>query len=148
MEGMMPGTGQQAVQTDTSLDTTLKRFNEAFNRADPNEVATFWAEDGTLLSPGGEFGRGRAGVAKVYGHDCDTILDATTSKFTIVGARKIADDCVFLDLDHDIQNFKMPNGTTGTMKIHVVILAQRKGSAWQWLDARPYAFVPPPGQTH
>ncbi len=146
MEGMMPGT--QEMQTDTSLETTLKRFTEAFNRADPNEVASFWADDGTLINPGGDFGRGRPGVAKVYGHDCETILDGTRSKFTIVGARKIGGDCAFLDLDHEIENFKMPDSSTGPVKIHLVILAQKKGNSWQWLDARPYAFMEPPTQTH
>jgi len=38
----------------------------------------------------------------------------------------------------------MPDGTVGTMKLHVVILAQEKGGSWHWLDARPYAFLKPP----
>lgn len=105
-------------------------------------------DDGTLITPGGDYGRGRSGVAKVYSRDCETILDGTTSKFTIVGVRQIGGDCAFLDLEHDLRNFKMPDGSTGPVKLHVVILAQRKGSAWQWLDVRPYAFMQPPGQTH
>ena len=113
MEGMTPETGQQEMEREKSLESTLKRFNEAFNRFDPAEVASFWADDGTLINPGGEYGKGRPGVAKVYGKDCETILDETTSKFTIVSTRRIGGDCVFLDIDHDIQNVRMPDGSTG-----------------------------------
>lgn len=147
MEGTMPGVGQQQ-NLDPSLETTLKKFSDAFNRFDVNEVASFWTDDGTLITPGGDYGRGRSGVAKVYSRDCETILDGTTSRFTIVGVRQIGGDCAFLDLEHDLRNFKMPDGSTGPVKLHVVILTQRKGSAWQWLDVRPYAFMQPPGQTH
>ena len=148
MEGTMPGAGQQQAQVDPSLETMLKKFNAAFNRFDTNEVASFWADDGTLITPSGEYGQGRSGVARVYGKDAETILDGTTSRFTIVGARKVGGDCAFLDLEHDIQNFRMPDDSTGSVKLHLVILAQKKGNSWQWLDARPYAFMRPPERTH
>ena len=147
MESMIPGVRQQE-DVEPSLETMLRKFNDAFNRFDVQEVASFWADDGTLINPIGEYGTGRSGVAKVYGKDTETILDGTTSKFTIVGSRKIGGDCAFLDLDHDIQNFKMPDGSSGSVKLHLVVLAQRKGSSWQWLDARPYAFMRPPESTH
>jgi hypothetical protein len=28
------------------------------------------------------------------------------------------------------------------MRMHVVMLAQKKGSDWKWLEVRPYVFVP------
>jgi uncharacterized protein (TIGR02246 family) len=148
MESMMPEAKQQDVNADSALATMLERFTRAFNRFDGKEVASFWADDGTLISPNGDYGRGRSGVAEVFVKDCDTVLDGTTSKFTIVGTRQIGADCVFLDLDHDIQNARLPDGSSGTLKLHVVILAQRKGNSWQWLDARPYAFLPPPERMH
>ncbi len=148
MEGTMAGAGLQEVQADTLLEDTLKKFNAAFNTFDENAVASFWADDGTLITPIGEYGRGRSEIAKAYGKNCETILDGTTSKFTIVGARKIGSDCALLDLDHDLQNFRMPDGSTGSMKLHVVILAQKQGNSWQWVDVRPYAFMPPPQRMH
>lgn len=131
-------------KVDPSLAATLKKFNEAFNRQDPKEVSAFWAEDGTLVSPIGIRGNGRAEVASVYGQDLQMILKGTTSTFRIESARMLKGGLALLDLDHEIQNARMPDGTTGTMKLHVVILAQKKGGGWQWLDARPYAFLKPP----
>ena len=129
---------------DPSLQETWKKFNEAFNRADPKEVASYWAEDGTLVNPVGEMGTGREGVATAYGKDADTILKGATSTFTVLSARKLRADLTFLDLEHDIQGFKFPDGTSGPMKLHLVVLAQKKGKSWKWLDARPYAFLKGP----
>jgi len=131
-------------KVDPSIAATVKRFNEAFNRADPKEVASFWAEDGTLVSPVGEWGRGRGEVQKVYAHDIELFLKGSTSTFRIESVRSPKGGVALLDLDHEIANARMPDGSIGTMKLHVVILAVKKGSGWQWLDARPYAFLKPP----
>jgi hypothetical protein len=65
-----------------------------------------------------------------------------------MSARDIGNDCALLDLDHELQNITKPDGSTGSMKLHVVILAKKAGDRWQWLDARPYAFLPPPPRMH
>jgi uncharacterized protein (TIGR02246 family) len=148
MEQTTTGAGQQQVSLDRSLEATLKRFNDAFNRLDAKEVASFWADDGTLINPVGNYGKGRSGVEKVFHEDAETVLEGTTSRFTITGARKVGGDCAFLDLDHEAQNFKMPDETTRTMKMHVVVLAQKKGEGWQWLDVRPYGFFERPQRLH
>ncbi len=142
MEQTSTGVGQQQVSVDRSLEGTLKKFNEAFNRLDANEVAAFWADDGTVINPVGNYGQGRSGVAKVFREDAERFLAGTTSRFSITGARKVGNDCVLLDLDDDVQNAKLPDGSTGPMKLHVVVLAQKKGDGWQWLDVRPYGFFP------
>jgi uncharacterized protein (TIGR02246 family) len=141
-------TGQHQGSVDRSLETTLERFTAAFNSFDANQVASFWAEDGTLINPVGNYGKGRAGVERVYGEDARTMLGGSRSKFTITSARSVGDDTVFLDLDHDVENFHRPDGSTGTMKLHVVILARRDGRDWQWLDARPYSFIERPRRVH
>jgi uncharacterized protein (TIGR02246 family) len=136
--------GTQEYKAEPSLEDACRRFNELFNRLDPKQVATCWAEDGTLITPSGEVGKGRSGVETAFRHDCDTILNGTTSRFAISSVRRLGSELAFLDLDHELRNFRMPDGSTGVMNLHVVMLARRAGDTWQWLDARPYAFVPPP----
>jgi len=143
------GTAQrQQPNVDTSLETTLRKFTEAFNRRDAREVGSFWAEDGTVINPTGTQGIGPAGVGRVFQGDTEAILRGTTSKFTITGARKIGSETMLLDLDQEVQNFKMPDGSTGTRTLHVVMLARKKGDGWQFLDVRPYAFVEVPKRLH
>jgi uncharacterized protein (TIGR02246 family) len=140
--------GTQAHEADPSLEAACRKFNEAFNRFDAEEVASFWTEDGTLITPAGEIGSGRSGVETAYRHDCETILAGTTSRFEISSVRRLGDDLAFMDLDQELQNFRKQDGSTGTMKLHVVILARKSGNTWRWLDARPYAYVSPPRSVH
>jgi uncharacterized protein (TIGR02246 family) len=142
------GVGTQEYKAEPSLEATLKKFNEAFNTLDPPKVASFWTEDGTLITPSGEAGSNRSGVETAFRHDCDTILKGTKSRFAIASVRRLGPDLAFLDLDHELQNFRMPDGSTGLMKLHVVMLAKRSGNGWQLLDARPYAFVPQAPSVH
>jgi ketosteroid isomerase-like protein len=128
---------------EVSLTETVEKFNAAFNRADVKEVAAFWDAEGTLIGPAGNRGNGRSGVEKVYADDVNQFLRGTTSKFTIESARMIGRDLALLDMDHSIKGARLPDGTIGTLKLHTVILARRQGTEWRWLDARPYAFLPP-----
>ena len=127
---------------EASLTETCEKFNAAFNRADVKEVAAFWDAEGTLIGPTGNRGTGRSGVEKVYADDVNQFLRGTTSRFTIESARMIGRDLALLDMDHAIQGARLPDGTTGTMKLHTVIVARRQGTEWRWLDARPYGFLP------
>ena len=136
--------GQQQASVEPSLEAALRKFNDAFNRMDAKEVASFWAEDGTLLNPVGNFGRGRSGVERVFREDAERILEGTRSRFTITGVRKLAGDCLLLDAEHEVQDFKHPDGSRGTMTLHLVLLVQKKGDRWQWLDARPYGLLSRP----
>jgi uncharacterized protein (TIGR02246 family) len=146
MEQTSTGTGQQAV--DASLESTLRRFYEAFNRLDAKTFATFWADDGTLWNPLGHYAEGRAGVEKLFRQDGMKMYEGATTRQTITGARRVRDDCVLLDVENDIQNFKRADGTRGDLKLHVTILAQKRGESWQWLDVRAFGFMPPPPSIH
>ncbi len=142
-----PSTAHVPATVETSMADTLKAFEAAFNRQDTREVAAFWEQDGTLLSPMGAEGIGRAGVEKVYAADVATFLRGTRSTFEIDRVRMIGRDHAFLDLTHTISGARMPDGTTGTMRLHLAALARRSGDAWRWVDTRPYAFLPPPQAT-
>ncbi len=141
------GTGQQQA-VDRSLETTVRRFNDAFDRFDAREVASFWADDGTLLNPVGNYGRGRSEVERVFGEDAATILAGSTSRFTITSVRAVGADCAFLDLDHEVKNMRTPDGTRSDVTLHLVVLARRDRDAWQWLDARPYRIMERPPRVH
>jgi uncharacterized protein (TIGR02246 family) len=144
MDQQRTGTGGQPATMDASLQKTIDAFVEAFNRFDAKAVASFWTEDGTLLNPIGNYGRGRAGVEKVFREDAQRLLAGSTSSITVRSARPVGTDTLFLDCDHEVRNCRMPDGTTGTMALHLVVLAQRTADGWRWADARPYAFVRPP----
>jgi uncharacterized protein (TIGR02246 family) len=144
----MQGAGRQEREAEPSLEAACRKFNEVFNRFDAKRVAACWTEDGTLITPTGEVGTGRSGVEAAYRHDCETILAGTTSRFTISSVRRLGNELAVLDLDHELQNCRKPDGTMGVMNLHVVMLARKSGDTWQWLDARPYAYLPQPPSVH
>jgi uncharacterized protein (TIGR02246 family) len=133
---------QSTGKVDPSLEAANKKFTAAFNSFDPKAVAAFFAEDGTLITPNGDVAHGRDAIAKLYAENVERMFRGSTSTFTITGVRNAGPDTRWLDLDHEVQNARKPDGTTGTMKMHVVLLVQRKGDEWRWLEARPYVFVP------
>ncbi len=147
MERTSTETGR-APPLEGTIDETVQRFNEAFRRFDAKELASFWADEGTFLNLLGHFAKGRAGVEKLLREEASKVFEGATSTFTIVGLRRITDDCVFLDVDHDVQNFRIPDGSRGPMKMHVVTLAERTGAGWRWLDVRAYRFMHPPPSLH
>lgn len=129
-------------KVDPALEATNTKFTEAFNSLDPQAVAAFFAEDATLINPLGKVAHGRAEIAKVFAEDAGRIFKGATSTFTITGARKIGADTVWLDLEHVAKNAQMPDGKTGDITHHVVMLARKQGDQWKWVEARPYAFIP------
>jgi uncharacterized protein (TIGR02246 family) len=133
---------QADAKVDPSLEATNKKFTEAFNALDAKAVAGFFAADATLINPLGKVAHGPDEIAKVFEEDAARFFKGSTSTFTITGARQVGPDTMWLDVDHTATNAPRPDGTTGEVKHHVVMLAQKKGDQWKYLEARPYAFVP------
>jgi uncharacterized protein (TIGR02246 family) len=129
-------------KVEPSLEAAHKKFTDAFNSFDPKAVAAWFAEDGTLITPVGDVAHGREEIAKLYGENVERMFRGSTSTFTITGVRMAGPGFQWLDVDHEVQNARRPDGTTGPMRMHVVMLAQKKGSDWKWLEVRPYVFVP------
>ncbi len=139
-----PTTQHLPTALEPSLADAWKAFEAAFNRQDVPAVAAFWEPEGTLIGPTGIWGIGRAGVEKVYAHDVTNFLRGTRSTFEVLRIRMLGPDLACMDCDHTIAGARLPDGTTGTMKLHLTLVARRSGDQWRWLDARPYAFLPAP----
>ncbi len=138
------GTHLEQPKMEPSLTQAWKAFEDAFNRQDPREVASFWDPEGSLVGPTGTRGDGRSGVEKVYRQDLELFLRGTRSTFEPETVRMIGRDVAFMDCSHRIEGARLPDGTMGTMRLHLAVVARRAGDGWRWLDARPYAFLPPP----
>jgi uncharacterized protein (TIGR02246 family) len=129
-------------KVDPSLEAMVQKFSDAFNRFDAKAVASFHAKDGTLINPMGDVAHGQDGIARMFDEVAAKRWKGSTSRFTITGSRKVGPNTTWLDLEHELQNVALPDGTTGTMKLHLVWLAQKSGSAWKILEARPYVLLP------
>jgi hypothetical protein len=81
-------------------------------------------------------------VERVLAVGMERLFRGTTSRFTIQAVRKVGKDLALVDVEHAVDGARMPDGSQGTRKLHVVVMARRRGSTWRWLDVRPYAFLP------
>jgi uncharacterized protein (TIGR02246 family) len=133
-----------ATGIDPNLARTWTEFGAAFNRQDLRAIADFFEEDGTIVGLTGVRGDGRPGVEKVLSLALERIFRGTASTFTIESVRKIGRELVLVDVEHSAQGARMPDGSQGTRKIHVVALARKRGKGWKFLDVRPYEFAPMP----
>lgn len=129
-------------KVDPALEAMVQKFSEAFNRFDSKAVAAFHAKDATLINPLGDVAHGQDGIAKMFDEFVAKRWKGSTSRFTVTGSRKVGPNTTWLDLDQEVENVTLPDGTTGTMKVHVVWLAQKVGGAWKVLEVRPYMFLP------
>lgn len=129
-------------KVDPALEALVQKFSEAFNRFDSKAVAAFHSKDSTLINPMGDVAHGRDGIARMFDEFVAKRWKGSTSRFTITGSRKVGPNTTWLDLDQEVENVTMPDGTTGTMKVHVVWLAQNVNGAWNILEVRPYMFMP------
>lgn len=133
---------QTQPKVDPALEAMVQKFSDAFNRFDSKAVAAFHAKDATLINPMGDVAHGQDGIAKMFDEVVATRWKGSTSRFTVTGTRKVGPNTTWVDLDQEVQNVTMEDGTTGTRKVHVVWLAQNTGGEWKILEVRPYMFLP------
>lgn len=130
--------------TQDAVQVVATQIADAFNKNDAKLAASVWAEDGRLINPAGVDAQGRDAVQKLAQADLDTILKGTTSTMTVDSIHKLGAEWVWADATHTLANMKMPDGTMGTGKLHLVVLLNHKGGKWQIEEARPYMFMPAP----
>jgi uncharacterized protein (TIGR02246 family) len=122
----------------------MDQVADAFNKGDPKAFMALWGDDGKLINPAGMVGEGKAGVEKVVTQDLNTILKGSTSKFTVESVRQITPNNLWVDCTHHIAGGHTPDGKTADLNLHAVILMTKKKDKWVAVEARPYAFLPPP----
>ena len=74
-----PKAGAQAV---------FDKVADAFNKKDAKAFTALWADDGTLINPGGVVGKGKAEIEKVVGEDMKTILKDTKTNMDFFDSMK------------------------------------------------------------
>jgi uncharacterized protein (TIGR02246 family) len=127
---------------EDSLRAQFTEFTTAWNNGDAKTVASFWADDGTLIDPVGTQAKGRAEIQKVI-EETFPKMKSSKTELRLESVRKVTPTVVLADCTHEFTNMTMPDGkTVPSMKAHVVALAVKKGGKWWWEDVRPYFFQP------
>jgi len=131
---------------DAGILKASQAFFAAWNQHDSKAMASFWAEDATLINPMGQMGHGKAEIEKLFADEQSTVFKASTA--TLVGmkiTRSLGSNMAFCDGDVTVDGAMGPDGTAmPQMKVHMAGIMKKQGSAWVYLDARPYMFAQRP----
>ena len=120
-------------------------FAKAFVQKDAELRASLFAEDGTFVTPVGDFLQGRVAMVKDFGPEAQQAVNGTTqAAFSNYRVRFIKPDVAVADALLTVRNVNGPAGTIiPVIPINFFYVAARHGDKWLIEDGRAH-FAPAP----
>lgn len=127
------------------IQKVAQDFFAAWNKNDVAGLTSCWADDATLINPFGRVAHGKAEIQQLLAEEQTTVFRGSIAAVLEVKTRHLGSGLAFFDTEMTVDNAHGPDGSAlPQMRFHLAGVAQMKGNKWQWLEARPYAFLPPP----
>lgn len=114
------------------------RFAEAWNQHDSKTLASFWADDGDLLSPWSGVISGRKAIEEHFAEEQLDKLKDSKLQLTLQNVRMIDPDVAFLDADFTISGMTVGGVKADPFHDHGIFLLVKRDGKWQVLIARAY----------
>jgi uncharacterized protein (TIGR02246 family) len=120
-------------------------FAKAFVQKNAEGRASLFAENGTFLTPTGDFLQGHVAMVQDFGPEAEQAVTATTqATFSNYKIRFINANVAVADALLTVHNVKGPDGTViPVIPINVFYVASRHGDKWLIEDGRAH-FAPAP----
>jgi uncharacterized protein (TIGR02246 family) len=108
--------------------------------------ASIFAEDGTFVTPQGDFLQGRAAMVKDFGPEAQqAVNESTQAAFTNYRVRFIKRDVAVVDALLTVRNVNGPNGTIiPEVPVNFFFVAVRRADRWLIQDGRSHFAAAPP----
>ena len=123
-------------------------FAKAFVQKNAELRASIFAEDGTFVTPQGDFLQGRIAMVKDFGPEAEQAVTPTTqAALSNYRIRFIKPDIAVADALLTVRNVKGPDGTLiPIIPINFFYVAARHGDKWLIEDGRAH-FAPAPANS-
>lgn len=119
-------------------------FAKAFVEKNAELRASLFAEDGTFVTPVGDFLQGRATMVKDFGSEAQAVNGSTQAAFSNYRVRFIKPDVAVVDAVLTLHNVNGPDGTViPVIPVNFFYVAARHGDRWLIEDGRAH-FAPAP----
>jgi len=119
-------------------------FAKAFVQKSAELRASLFAENGTFVTPVGDFVQGRVAMVKDFGAEAQAVNSTTQAEFSNYRIRFIKPDVAFVDALLTVRNVNGPDGTIiPVIPINFFYVAARHGDKWLIEDGRAH-FAPAP----
>ena len=144
------GTTGSASAGETRDETAVRALGDAFANAfiqkNAELRASIFAEDGTFVTPQGDFLQGRVAMVKDFGPEAEQAVNASTqAAFSDYRVRFIKRDVAVVDALLTVRNVNGPDGTTvPTVPVSFFFVAVRHADRWLIQDARTHFAAAPP----
>ncbi len=122
-------------------------FAKAFVQKNAELRASLFAEDGTFVTPVGNFLQGRVAMVKEFGPEAQAVNGTTQAAFSNYRVRFIKPDVASVDALLTVHNVNGPDGTIiPVIPINFFYVAVRHGDRWLIQDGRAH-FAPAPANS-
>jgi len=139
-----------AAQDERSVRALGDTFANAFVQKNAELRASLFAEDGTFVTPQGDFLQGRVAMVKDFGPEAQQAVNGSTqAAFSNYRIRFIKPDIAVVDSLLTVRNVNGPDGTIiPVIPIDFFYVAVRHADKWLIQDGRAhFAAAPPSGMT-
>jgi uncharacterized protein (TIGR02246 family) len=117
---------------------------KAFVEKNAELRASLFVENGTFVTPQGDYLQGRVAMVKDFGSEAQAVNGNTQAAFSNYRVRFIKPDVAFVDAILTARNVNGPDGTIiPVIPINFFYVAARHGDKWQIEDGRAH-FAPAP----
>ena len=137
------------VRDEAPVRVLADTFAKAFVQKNAELRASLFAEDGTFVTPQGDFLQGRVAMVKDFGPEQQAVNGTTQAAFSNYRVRFIKPDVTVVDALLTVHNVNGPDGTIiPVIPINFFYVAVRHGDRWLIEDGRAhFAAAPPNGMT-
>ena len=135
-------------QDEAAVRALGDNFAKAFVQKNAEQRASLFAENGTFVTPVGDFLQGRVAMVKDFGPEAQQAVTPTTqAAFSNYRIRFIKPDVAAVDAVLTVHNVNGPNGAIiPVIPINFFYVAARHGDHWLIEDGRAH-FAPAPANS-
>ena len=122
-------------------------FAKAFVEKNAEVRASLFTENGTFVTPVGDFLQGRATMVKDFGSEAQAVNGSTQAAFSNYRVRFIKPDVAVVDAVLTLHNVNGPDGAViPVIPVNFFYVAARHGDRWLIEDGRAH-FAPAPANS-
>ena len=140
--GMIGSASAGQAQDEAAVRALGDNFAKAFVQKNAEQRASLFAENGTFVTPVGDFLQGRVAMVKDFGPEAQAVNGTTQAVFSNYRVRFIKPDVAVVDALLTIHNVNGPDGTIiPVIPVNFFYVAARHGDRWLIEDGRAH-FAP------
>jgi uncharacterized protein (TIGR02246 family) len=140
----LTGSATAAERDEAAVRALGDGFVKAFIQKNPELRASLFAENGTFVTPQGDFMQGRVAMVKDFGAEAQAVNGGTQGSVSDYRIRFIKADVAVADALITLRNVTGPDGSViPVIPVNLFFVAVRHGNQWLIEDGRAH-FAPAP----